>query len=122
MSKMIKRVEIKNGGLLKNNFYLEDFCGFIDEIRGRLDKLEDFLVKEGFHKGSIEFEFDSCDYDGVYGVKIYAKRDETEKERDKRISEEKKKKAAIQKRKETIRKKELQILEKLAKKHGKALK
>jgi len=96
-----------------------DFDGMtLDELRESLDSIEAECRSKGA-VGDVRIEYDHYGYDGAFDIILAFKREETEKERTKRVMKEEREKEKKRKVEEKKRQKELKELERLKKKYEK---
>jgi len=100
------------------SFYVdaETFEGTIDEIKNKLTDIQNEAVIKGFYRESVrivtKYEFEHICFS------VEAERDETLKEKQKRLEKAKKQRELKKEQKKADTEKELKKLESLAKKHG----
>jgi len=95
---------------------LDTFEGTIDEIRSSLLDIENKAVEKGFYKDTVKIIAD-CGYEYTE-FSVEAERDETIKERQKRLEKAKKERERKKNKKKSDAENELKELERLAEKHG----
>lgn len=90
----------------------------LDQIREMLKDFEKECIKKGAI-GEIRMDYEYYGYDGGYGMFLKFKREETEKEREKRLKMEERERERKRKIDDKKREKELKELERLKKKYEK---